>query len=82
MRVLITNNSLAPRGGIETFVRQLARGLQSRGHSVMAYSSDLRQGERLLESDVVRLTLSRGDAHPANEGEQIKKGRSQSRLCA
>jgi glycosyltransferase involved in cell wall biosynthesis len=53
MRVLITNTSLATRGGTETFVRQLARGLQTRGHSVMAYSSDLSQGERMLEQDVI-----------------------------
>ena len=53
MRVLITNNVLARRGGIETFGRQLARGLEARGHSVVAYSSDPRQGERLLETDVM-----------------------------
>jgi hypothetical protein len=53
MRVLITNTTLATRGGTETVVRQLARGLQARGHSVMAYSSDLGQGERMLEQDVM-----------------------------
>lgn len=53
MRVLITNNRLDSRGGAEAFVRDLARGLQARGHSVLAYSSDPGQRERLLESDPV-----------------------------
>ncbi len=35
------------------FVRDLARALQARGHVVFAYSSDLGEGERLLESDVL-----------------------------
>lgn len=56
MRVLITNTSLHPRGGSQTFVRDLARDLQSLGHTVMAYTSNLREGERLLESDVVPVT--------------------------
>ena len=56
MRVLITNNRLDLRGGAEMFVRDLARGLQARGHSGLAYSSDLGQGERLLESDPVAVT--------------------------
>lgn len=56
MRVLITNNRLDLRGGAEMFVRDLARGLQARGHSVLAYSSDLGQVERLLESDPVAVT--------------------------
>lgn len=53
MRVLITNTRLDGRGGTETFTRQLARGLQSRGHTVMAYSSDAAELPRLLESDVI-----------------------------
>lgn len=53
MRVLITNTRLDGRGGSETFVRQLARGLEARGHAVMAYSSDPAELPRLLESDVV-----------------------------
>jgi hypothetical protein len=53
MKVLITNNTLQERGGTESFVRCLARGLESLGHSVMAYSSDASQGERLLENDVM-----------------------------
>lgn len=53
MRVLITNTRLDGRGGTETFVRQLARGLEARGHTAMAYSSDPAELPRLLESDVV-----------------------------
>ncbi len=53
LRILITNNRLNTRGGAESFVRDLARGLQEIGHSVMAYSSDLGQRERLLENDVI-----------------------------
>lgn len=53
MRILITNHKLGTRGGSEAFVRDLARGLQSLGHSVIAYSSDLRQRERLLENDMI-----------------------------
>lgn len=53
MKILITSNNLEGRGGTESFVRTLARGLESLGHSVMAYSSDPGQGERLLENDVV-----------------------------
>ncbi|MEO7932478.1 MAG: hypothetical protein ABIT76_04895 [Chthoniobacterales bacterium] len=56
MRVLITNTSLHRRGGSQTFVRDLARDLQNLGHVVMAYTSSLKEGERLLESDVVPVT--------------------------
>jgi glycosyltransferase involved in cell wall biosynthesis len=53
MRVLITNTRLEGRGGTETFVRQLARGLQAAGHSAMAYGSDPTELPRLLESDLI-----------------------------
>ncbi len=53
MKVLITNNGLETRGGTESFVRCLARGLESLGHSVMAYGSDPRESERMLENDVM-----------------------------
>lgn len=53
MRVLITNTRLEGRGGTETFVRQLARGLQAHGHSAIAYGSDPKELPRLLESDVI-----------------------------
>ncbi len=56
MRVLITNNRLDFRGGAESFVGDLARGLQARGHQVMAYSSDPGQLPRMLESDGIPVT--------------------------
>ncbi|TLD71197.1 glycosyltransferase family 4 protein [Phragmitibacter flavus] len=56
MKVLITNNRLEFRGGAESFVRDLARNLQSFGHTVMAYSSDLGQRDRLLTYDQVPVT--------------------------
>ncbi len=49
MRVLITNNRLDFRGGAESFVGDLARGLQARGHRVVAYSSEPGQTQRTLE---------------------------------
>ncbi len=56
MRILITNNKLNNRGGATLFIRSLARGLQSLGHSVMAYSSDPGERERLLEHDTIPVT--------------------------
>lgn len=53
MRVLVTNITLNVRGGTESFVKALARGLQARGHSILAFSSDPAQQERLLENDVI-----------------------------
>lgn len=53
MRILITNNRLDLRGGAESYLRDLARGLQRLGHTVLAYSSDLGEQERLLEYDSV-----------------------------
>lgn len=53
MRVLITNTRLEGRGGAESFVKDLARGLQSRGHSVLGYSAETVHRERLLENDVI-----------------------------
>jgi hypothetical protein len=53
MRVIITNNGLAVRGGVETFQKLLARSLESRGHQVLAYSSALPEQPRLLQNDVV-----------------------------
>ena len=41
MRVLITNNTLAERAGTELYVRDLALGLLRRGHTPIAYSTDL-----------------------------------------
>jgi hypothetical protein len=56
MRVLITNNRLDFRGGAESFIADLARGLQSRGHRVMAYSSDLGHLPRMMEQDGIPVT--------------------------
>lgn len=53
LRVLITNNRLDLRGGSEVFVRDLARELQRRGHTVIAYSSDLRESARMTELDPI-----------------------------
>ncbi|MEM8955906.1 MAG: glycosyltransferase [Verrucomicrobiota bacterium] len=55
MKVLITNTSLErrARGGTQGFVQDLARSLQNRGHSVMAYTSDPKQSRRLLDEDKV-----------------------------
>lgn len=53
VKVLITSTGLEGRGGTESFVRCLARNLESLGHSVMAYGSDPRQHERFLENDVI-----------------------------
>lgn len=40
MNVLVTNTRVYGRGGSESFLRELVRGLQSRGHSVLVYSND------------------------------------------
>jgi len=56
MRVLITNNRLDFRGGAESFVGDLARGLQARGHRVMAYSSEPGQTQRTLERAGIPVT--------------------------
>lgn len=57
MKILITNNRLDTRpGGAETFVQDLARGLQEHGHSVMAYTSDLANRPRMMEGDLVPIT--------------------------
>jgi Glycosyltransferase Family 4 len=41
LRVLITNNTLAARAGSELYVRDLALALLRRGHTPIAYSTDL-----------------------------------------
>ena len=56
MRILITNNRLDYRGGAESFVGDLARGLQAEGHQVMAYSSDPGRRPRMLEHDAIPVT--------------------------
>ena len=41
LRVLITNHALAERAGTELYVRDLAEGLIRRGHTPIAYSTQL-----------------------------------------
>ena len=41
MKVLITNNTLAGRGGSELYVRDIATALLTRGHAPVAYSTVL-----------------------------------------
>lgn len=53
MRILISNYILHERGGTESYVRDLARGLQSLGHTAIAYTSDPTHRPRLLENDLV-----------------------------
>jgi hypothetical protein len=57
MRILITNERLDQRAGSDLFARDLARGLQSRGHFVVVYSSDRHQLERLLERDSIPVVV-------------------------
>jgi hypothetical protein len=53
MRILVTNEHLNERAGSDLFVRDLARGLARLGHFVFAYSSDLRERERVLQRDSI-----------------------------
>jgi hypothetical protein len=53
MNVLITSNSLNGRAGVQSTVRDLAGALQKAGHTVMAFTSDTRVGERMLEIDAI-----------------------------
>lgn len=53
MRVLITNNTLAPRAGSELYVRDLATGLIERGHTPIAYSTRLGQVAEELRAATV-----------------------------
>lgn len=59
MRILITNNRLDARpGGAESFVQDLARGLQELGHSAIGYTSDLEHRPRMIEEDLLPLTTN------------------------
>ncbi|HEX6832861.1 MAG TPA: glycosyltransferase [Rudaea sp.] len=53
MRVLITNNTLAGRGGTEMYVRDVALALLRRGHHVVAYSSRLGEVAQVLRDATV-----------------------------
>lgn len=50
LRVLITNNALAARGGSEMYVRDISLGLQQRGHSPVVYSTQLGAVARELQA--------------------------------
>lgn len=41
LKVLMTNNTLDERGGIELYIRDLAMSLRNRGHDVVGYSTRL-----------------------------------------
>lgn len=53
MRILITNNTLDVRGGSELYVRDLAIGLLKRGHSPIAYSTQLGDVARDLRAATI-----------------------------
>lgn len=55
LKILITNNTLAGRGGSELYVRDTALELLRRGHTPLAYSSDL--GEVALELRAAGITV-------------------------
>lgn len=55
MKVLITSNNFETRGGAQAFVRCLANGLESLGHSVLVYTNDSHQRQRLSENDLLPL---------------------------
>jgi len=50
LKVLITNNALAARGGSEMYVRDISLGLQQRGHSPVVYSTQLGAVARELKA--------------------------------
>lgn len=58
MRILITNQSLDVRGGQEAIVRAMARQMNRYGHEVMVYGSDPARLGRLLESDLIPVTVN------------------------
>lgn len=53
LRVLITNNALAVRAGSELYVRDLASALLARGHTPIAYSTELGEVARELRAATV-----------------------------
>ncbi len=50
LRILITNNALAGRGGSELYVRDVALGLRNRGHVPVVYSTILGEVARELRT--------------------------------
>lgn len=61
MNILITNSRLDGLGGAQSFVRDLGRGLQELGHSVVAYSCDPGDREVLRERGMIPTTDSLDD---------------------
>jgi glycosyltransferase involved in cell wall biosynthesis len=61
LRVLITNNRLDWLGGAESFLADLARGLQSAGHRVLAYTTATGRDARPL--DVAPVPVATDLAH-------------------
>lgn len=55
LRILITNNALAGRGGSELYVRDVALGLHKRGHVPVVYSTIL--GEVAAELRIAGITV-------------------------
>lgn len=53
LRILITNNTLATRAGSELYVRDLALGLLERGHTPIAYSTQLGEVARELRAATI-----------------------------
>ena len=65
LRVLITNNALAARGGSELYVRDISLGLMKRGHEPVAYSTmlgavarELRAARVSVVDDLSQLTIA------------------------
>lgn len=56
MNILITCTTLG-HGGAQSIVRSLGRGLQSLGHSVMAYSNESERREPALENEAAPVAL-------------------------
>src|SRR4051794_1749938 len=56
MKILFTNQNLRRRGGQQAIVRDLASGLQKRGHTVLAYSDLEPPPEDSLADDSVPIT--------------------------
>jgi glycosyltransferase involved in cell wall biosynthesis len=56
MRILITNSTLALRGGTEAYAFDLAQGLRRAGHEVAAYSNILGETAHDLRADGIAVT--------------------------
>ena len=59
LRVLITNHTLAGRGGTELYLRDTAMELVKRGHTPIAYSSILGEVARELEAANIPVVICR-----------------------